>query len=562
MSNSCEHDWTRKFIRNNFTVKFANGELKAHREHLLFEREIALLPVTQPYVEVILEHEDLEREILEEKYRFRQVSINDEEAIKAHWEKLRELTANMGRHEYRVNNVRRAIHAGRPCPEGETRVAGEQRSDQPRYIRPCPSESCSGFLNNQWKCGLCSKWYCAECHEAKGDTRDAEHTCNPDTVATVKLLRTDTRPCPKCSMGIFKIDGCFGENTPVLMWDGSIKMSQDICVGDVLVGDDGKQRIVQRLMQGEDELYKVHQNKGMDYVVSSKHKLALKYSGDDNTVEIVVDEYINLEQSMKNSLMGYKVDRTSQDVVKTNIAVTPIGKNKYYGWEVDSNHRFLLADTTTCMNCDQMFCTQCHTAFSWRTGEIETRHIHNPHYYEWRRQNGTLERERGDVVCGRELDLDRLNTLYRQKGLNNPSNTAARNFFEMCRKLVEYHAYRHRRPAPTPPNNLPLRVEYMLKTLPKEDFKARLQKAEKTYNRDLELFNAQEFLYDIVHDIALRMIEEMQKPEWTNNFDMLDEVEAIKEYTNGILHDISRTYHSTKYQFTDLHRRGFSLKWY
>jgi hypothetical protein len=39
--------------------------------------------------------------------------------------------------------------------------------------------------------------------------------------------------------------------------------------------------------------------------------------------------------------------------------------------------------------CDQMWCTQCHTAFSWRTGAVETR-VHNPHYYEWMRRNGTL----------------------------------------------------------------------------------------------------------------------------------------------------------------------------
>ena len=64
------------------------------------------------------------------------------------------------------------------------------------------------------------------------------------------------------------------------MWNGSIKMSQDIIVGDILVGDDGNPRIVQELCTGEDDLYYVHQNKGIDYIVSSKHKIVVKYCSD------------------------------------------------------------------------------------------------------------------------------------------------------------------------------------------------------------------------------------------------------------------------------------------
>jgi hypothetical protein len=51
-----------------------------------------------------------------------------------------------------------------------------------------------------------------------------------------------------------------------------------------------------------------------------------------------------------------------------------------------------------------MWCTQCHTAFSWATGAIET-NIHNPHYHEWLRNRGARGRTIGEVQCGREIDV-------------------------------------------------------------------------------------------------------------------------------------------------------------
>ena len=52
--------------------------------------------------------------------------------------------------------------------------------------------------------------------------------------------------------------------------------------------------------------------------------------------------------------------------------------------------------------CDQMWCTQCHIAFSWRTGMRVNGVIHNPHFYQWQREGGGAApvQTPGAQVCG------------------------------------------------------------------------------------------------------------------------------------------------------------------
>jgi hypothetical protein len=53
--------------------------------------------------------------------------------------------------------------------------------------------------------------------------------------------------------------------------------------------------------------------------------------------------------------------------------------------------------------CPQMWCTNCHNAFDWNTGQkVVGTQIHNPHFYEYLKQagNGVVPRNPGDVMCG------------------------------------------------------------------------------------------------------------------------------------------------------------------
>lgn len=50
--------------------------------------------------------------------------------------------------------------------------------------------------------------------------------------------------------------------------------------------------------------------------------------------------------------------------------------------------------------CDQMWCVKCHTTFSWKTGMITRGVVHNPHFYDYRRQAMQQHRAPGDIPCG------------------------------------------------------------------------------------------------------------------------------------------------------------------
>ena len=72
---------------------------------------------------------------------------------------------------------------------------------------------------------------------------------------------------------------CLVKDTPVLMYDGSVKMVQDIQVGELLMGDDSTPRTVLALGSGKDDLYDIVPKKGETYGVNSEHILCLKPSG-------------------------------------------------------------------------------------------------------------------------------------------------------------------------------------------------------------------------------------------------------------------------------------------
>ena len=259
---NCKKPWTREHQNAILKPAFVNKELKKHMEQVMFDRERAQFPATILVIEDRRETEkfNLELIMLRREYEAMSATFNytsekkrqhdlmiDRKAISPKYfpEKTREqLEAELKTTETEIMQIRRhmsKIHTrirnltqwvGMPYDRRRIAIENHVEGANPdevlhtmtlgapparekrKFVRACPIESCRGFLSTQWKCGICGIHTCSKCHVPKNEPSEPNaeeqdtHVCNPDDVATAELLDQDTRPCPQCGTGIFKIDGC------------------------------------------------------------------------------------------------------------------------------------------------------------------------------------------------------------------------------------------------------------------------------------------------------------------------------------------------------------------
>ena len=109
---------------------------------------------------------------------------------------------------------------------------------------------------------------------------------------------------------------CHGKGTPILMHDMTVRLVEDICVGDKVMGADGEARTVLNLSNGFGKLYRVDQVKGDGYVINENHVLSLKPSIDypsksikaGDVVNVSLPNFLGMSKSMQGHMKGYKAD--------------------------------------------------------------------------------------------------------------------------------------------------------------------------------------------------------------------------------------------------------------
>jgi hypothetical protein len=141
---------------------------------------------------------------------------------------------------------------------------------------------------------------------------------------------------------------CLGKDTPILMYDGQIKLVQEIAVGDLLMGDDSTPRKVLTLARGRETMYKIRDlDSSNSYIVNESHILSLKLAGESRIEDISVLDY--LATANHEQYTGYRIPNTLYPQ-QYRISVEKLDVDDYYGFEIDGNRRFVLGDYTVTHN--------------------------------------------------------------------------------------------------------------------------------------------------------------------------------------------------------------------
>ena len=171
---NCKCGYTSNFLCDIYSNKFFNGDLRDCQVELFFSTEKSKLAATAEQMEEDRLKQLRLDEIQKQMYQFRGNRYNSK--------KYRDLQDEYDQLRYGKKRVR----------------------EKSRVTRSCPDNDCRGFLNQAWKCGICEKSTCSQCYCIK----EKDHTCKKEDIDTFELLKSDTKQCPKCNFGIYKVSGC------------------------------------------------------------------------------------------------------------------------------------------------------------------------------------------------------------------------------------------------------------------------------------------------------------------------------------------------------------------
>lgn len=244
----CNKVWSKDFQVKSLKASWINGAYRQHRKQLLVDIEISKLPETMEaaarykvlkseeallvqlrseisvlkknsldeYNQKILEFNTWISEVYTPQRMDPSLSNDDIKLLdKEYHEKqvyAHKANENILEHKRQITLCQQRIyvlnHPNAADADGASAEAEGDKKEKRVFIMSCPANECKGMLSTQYKCGICEMFACSECHEMIGEDKSAEHTCDPNNVASAKAIKKETKQCPGCPNRIYRIEGC------------------------------------------------------------------------------------------------------------------------------------------------------------------------------------------------------------------------------------------------------------------------------------------------------------------------------------------------------------------
>ena len=204
--------------------------------------------------------------------------------------------------------------------------------------------------------------------------------------------------------------------------------------------------------------------------------------------------------------------------------------------------------------CDQMWCTTCHKAFSWRTGNIETGVVHNPHFYEYQRQTngGVAPRNPGDVACGGLCQYHEMNNGLIGKLYDDGNCTAIyikmrkdiKKLYETTGHIIGHDMRIIRQKIVTLSDSEQIRIDYILKRISKEEMAIKIYRNNSLRHKYTEMMHIYELITVVGIDFFRNLINSTLTRVQFYNYvvDKLTEFNKLRVYCNDQFAIISNTY--------------------
>ena len=180
---------------------------------------------------------------------------------------------------------------------------------------------------------------------------------------------------------------CLHPDTPVMMYDHTVRLAGDVAVGDLLLGPNLNPRLVENTAWGTGPLYRVIPHDGDPWICNKDHILVLTDVRSIIPKPIIssVREYLTLSAAEKEHIALLRVDPSRSRLLEPDqdnritrhlvrwyetarrilFTVEYVGIGDYYGWSLKSTrqktldpskvgwtHMFLLADGTVTHNTE------------------------------------------------------------------------------------------------------------------------------------------------------------------------------------------------------------------